>query len=221
MRLDNIVLGNEGWKFGDLHNVIMSKIPTVDQVMNMIGWDASIWHRIVVCLGLTVIVLLSPVITGLFMSLLEKIQIKLLSLINPSVAFVFVNFVTFPGTIFHELSHLLLAILTGSKVVEVKLLEVSGDSLGHVTYCNRGPKILHPIQDTLTACAPAVLGFWASAILLDIILIGGYAWWEYVILWYFLISLIDHATMSPADLKNYFHGVWIFILPVFACLMWL
>lgn len=209
------------WKFGDLHDLIMSKIPSVEQVMDMTGWDASAWHRIFVCLGLAIIVLLLPVAFGLFMSLLEQIQKKLLSVISTNLAFVFVNFVTFPGTIFHELSHLLMAVLTGAKVVEVKLLEVSGNTLGHVSYINRRPAILHHIQNALTSCAPAVFGFFASVCLLDYILVGGHAWWVNVLLWYLFLSLVNHATMSPPDLKIYFSGVWIFILPIFACFMWL
>ena len=34
-------------------------------------------------------------------------------------------------------------------------------------------------------------------------------------LWYLVISLIDHSTMSDSDLEGYFQGVWIFILPLF------
>jgi len=46
---------------------------------------------------------------------------------------------------------------------------------------------------------------------------GGLSLWANIGLWYLVVSLIDHSTMSDADLEHYFQGVWIFIVPLFAC----
>lgn len=189
--------------------------------MQWLGLAQTTEYRAIVCGVITVIFFLLPVIVGLLLHLLLQLQIKFLARFNARFAFIFANYVTFPGTIFHESAHLLLAIVTLAEVEEVKFLERAEDSLGHVTYCNRGLFILPHLQDTLINCAPTVLGVVGSGFLLEFILKGGHEWWQYILLWYLLISIIDHATMSPADLSNYFRGVWLFIFPVFAWLMWL
>lgn len=201
--------------------MLLSRIPSIGQIMQWLGLAETTEHRAIVCSVIALIVLLSPVIVGLLLHLLLCLQMKLLSRFSPQFAVAFANYVTFPGTIFHESAHLLLAVVTGAQVVEVKFLEHTEDTLGHVTYRNRGFFLWCRLQDTLISCAPTVLGVVGCGFLLEFILRGGYVWWQYILLWYLFVSLLDHATMSPADLKNYFGGVWVFLLPVFACLMWL
>lgn len=201
--------------------MLFSRIPSVDQIMQWFGLAQTTEYRAIVCGVVTVIVLLLPVIVGLPLHLFQYVQLKLLSRISPRFAVNFANYVTFPGTIFHESAHLVLAIVTFAEVQEVKFLEKADDCLGHVTYCNRGLFLLPHLQDTLISCAPTVLGVLGSGFLLEFILKGGHEWWQYILLWYLLISIVNHATMSPQDLSNYFRGVWVFLFPVFACFMWL
>ena len=74
---------------------------------------------------------------------------------------------------------------------------------------------MEAVQHTLTAVAPTVVGFGLGYYLLQVIFDGPHSVWAYLGLWYLVISLIDHSTMSDADLEHYFQGVWVFIVPVF------
>lgn len=199
----------------------LARMPSVEQILRWFEWDDSTGHRAAVCAIITFLILLSPVICGFLLHLFVNLQMKILSRVNDRFAYAFVNYVTFPGTIFHETSHLLLALVTGAKVLEVKFLKSDGDELGYVLFRNRGPRILAFVQDALISCAPTVLGVVGSATLLEVIFHGGYEWWQYALLWYALVSLLDHSSMSVPDLKLFFRGIWIFVLPVFAWLMWL
>ena len=50
---------------------------------------------------LTVAAILAPVIAGLLLDRLERLQITVLKTLNHDFAYFFVNFVTFPGTFVH------------------------------------------------------------------------------------------------------------------------
>ncbi len=147
--------------------------------------------------------------------LLERLQIELLKTLNHDFAYFFVNFVTFPGTFVHEMSHLCFAVITGAEVNEICMFENDGERLGHISYCPRGAWFIQAMQHTLTGVAPTIVGFTLGFILLRIIWAGGFTVWGYIGLWYLVISLIDQSTMSDSDLAGYFQGVWIFVLPLF------
>ena len=164
---------------------------------------------------LTIVVLLAPVVAGLILFGLERLQVSLIGALNRDLAYFFVNFVTFPGTFVHEMSHLVFAVITGAEVNEVCMFENDGGRLGHISYRTRGPWFMEAVQHSLTAVAPTVVGFALGYVLLKYIFAGTHSVWAYVGLWYLVISLIDHSTMSDSDLEHYFQGVWIFILPVF------
>ena len=34
-----------------------------------------------------------------------------------------------------------------------------------------------------------------------------------IILWYLVVCIVNHSTMSKSDIEGYFRGVWIFIVP--------
>ncbi len=63
--------------------------------------------------------------------------------------------------------------------------------------------------------APTVVGLGVGYLLLHLIFTSEFTLWENIGLWYLVVSLIDHSTMSDSDLEHYFHGVWIFIVPLF------
>ena len=66
------------------------------------------------------------------------------------------------GVIFHELSHLLFAFLTGAKIEGFRLYRFKrsedDDVLGYVNYAPRGFFLMRTVQNTLTGIAPALLG---------------------------------------------------------------
>jgi hypothetical protein len=127
-----------------------------------------------------------------------------------------VNYLTFPGTFIHEMSHLSLAVITGAEVCEICMFESDNGRLGHISYRNRGPWFIKAIQETLISVAPTVTGTLLGYVFLKMILSGEYSLWVNLALGYLVVSLVNHATMSDSDLKGYFSGVWIFIVPLFA-----
>jgi len=193
----------------------MIAIPSMHQVVSWFGWGHDAYAVAAVSGILALVVILVPVVAGLSLFALERLQIKLLSCLSSNFAYFFVNFLTFPGTFIHESSHMIFAVLTGAKVTEVCFFENKEGRLGHVSYRPRGPFPLQMAQNALIAVAPTVVGFVGGYFLLRFILDKPHEWWGYVGLWYLFISIVDHSTMSDVDLKNYFQGVWIFLPPFF------
>ena len=71
------------------------------------------------------------------------------------------------------------------------------------------------MQETLISVAPTIVGLLIGYFLIKYILAGSHSLWANIGLWYLVISLVDHSTMSDSDLEGYFSGVWVFILPIF------
>lgn len=187
----------------------------MQQTIAWFGWGNGIGALAGISTILTVVVILVPVIAGLLLFGLERSQVMVLKGINYDFAYFFVNFLTFPGTFVHETAHLCFAVLTGAEVDEICMFENEDGRLGHISYRVRGPWFMQAIQHSLTAVAPTIVGFTLGFVLLRIIFAGGLSLWANIGLWYLVISLIDHSTMSDADLEHYFQGVWIFIVPLF------
>lgn len=166
---------------------------------------------------LTVAAVLSVILIGSIMNGIEKFQINLLGKIfGLKAALFFTNYVTIAGTIIHECSHALFAICTGAKVTEISFLDTKGDSLGHICYITRGPVFMRGIQDSMCSCAPVFVGLICEGFVFSQIIAGGHPIWETILLWYLAISIIDHMSMSPIDIKHYFQGIWAVIPIVFA-----
>ena len=191
----------------------------MQQVIAWFGWGNGIGALAGISAILTVVAILAPVIAGLFLFLLERLQIGILKCFNEDFAYFFVNFVTFPGTFVHEMAHLCFAVITGAEVNEICMFEDDGDRIGHIGYSVRGPWFIQAVQHTMSAVAPTIVGFALGIVLLRTIWAGGHSILAYIGLWYLVISLIDHSTMSDTDLEHYFQGVWIFILPLFIFFM--
>ena len=127
----------------------------------------------------------------------------------------FFNYLTFPGVVYHELSHALVAIITGAKVDSVTLFEVEDDHLGEVIYYPRGNFIFQSIQIALTSCAPVITG-----------IVGLYFGLTYlashtlkiplmILFIYLLLCVFMHMTMSNEDLVQYLKGIWVFFVAFF------
>lgn len=193
----------------------MLTLPTMSQVIAWFGWGHGVGALAGISAILTVVVIVAPVIAGLLLYGLERAQVELIGQVNRDFAYFFVNFVTFPGTFVHEMAHLCFGVITGAEVTEICMFESGHGQLGHISYCARGPWFMRAVQRALIGVAPTVVGFTLGFLLLRYIFSGGYSVLEYIGLWYLVISLIDHSTMSDSDLEGYFQGVWIFILPLF------
>ena len=197
----------------------MSIISLMQQIIAWFGWGNGIGTLAGISIILTAVAVVAPVAVGMLLYGLERLQIALLKQIDRDFAYFFVNFVTFPGTFIHEMAHLSFAVITGAEVHEICMFESGAGRLGHISYCARGPKLIQMLQHAMTAMAPTVVGLTLGYILLRVIWAGGLPVWAHVGLWYLVISLVDHSTMSDADLALYFRGVWVFVLPLFAFFM--
>lgn len=193
----------------------MLSFPSMAQIVAWFGLGNGPGVIAAVSAVLTVVVLLAPVVAGLILFGLERLQVEVIGSFDRDFAYFFVNFVTFPGTFVHEIAHMIFAVGTGAEVNEICMFENDGERLGHISYCTRGPWFMVAVQHSLIAVAPTVVGLALGYVLLGYIFAGEHTVWEYIGLWYLVLSLIDHSTMSDSDLEHYFQGVWIFILPVF------
>lgn len=187
----------------------------MQQLIAWFGWGNGIGATAGVSAVLTMLVIFAPVVAGLLLYGLERLQVEILKNLNYDLAYFFVNFLTFPGTFVHEMSHLFFAVITGAEVHEICMFENDNGRLGHISYQVRGPWFMQAVQHSLTAVAPTVVGIGLGCFLLNYIFSAKLSLGMNVGLWYVVISLIDHSTMSDADLKHYFQGVWIFIVPLF------
>ncbi len=125
---------------------------------------------------------------------------------------VFCNYITFPGTVHHELSHALLAFLTGAKVDRISLFKPDGDSLGCVEFHNRGFSALRAMQNSLSAIAPVLCGIVTESIIIYVLVSCGLPIPAVILLIYLFISIILHMRMSPADIKIMWKGIPVIFL---------
>ncbi len=130
------------------------------------------------------------------------------------------NYITFPGTVHHELSHALLAFLTGAKIDHISLFKPDGDSLGSVEYHNRGFFVLRAIQDSMSAIAPILCGAITSSAIIYVIHSCDIPIPAVIALIYILVSIILHMRMSTADIKIMWKGIPVIFILVLA-VVWL
>lgn len=119
---------------------------------------------------------------------------------------IFTNYITFIGTVHHELAHALLATLTGAKVTELNLFKPNGNSLGNIKFTNRGNFITKSIQNTMSALAPVMLGC-ISEYILYIKLIESTNMIFNIFIIYVMISILLHMRMSKQDIKIAIKGL--------------
>lgn len=200
----------------------MHHIPTLLQIVNFFGLGYDPKGLAEVSGILTVVALLIVIVVGLVIDLLEHVELKILGKIfGRNFAVIFHNYITFPGLFMHETAHALMALVTGAKITEYHLFDRGGDSLGHVSYRNRGLWIFRAVQDCATACAPVLAGLVLGYFTLRAIFVLGYPLWADILLWYLFLSILTHASMSGADLKIYFKAVWVLAIPVFCVFFFL
>lgn len=167
------------------------------------------------------ITLAVPVLGLILNCLLNFIMSLLARYTNWSFAYTLVNRVAFIGVVHHELSHLLLGVLTGAKPTKVTLFKPQGDNLGSVQFRCRGNIILRSIQGTLIAVAPTICGIFTCLGIISMLRNMTLPLYIVVLLIYVLVSVFFHMTMSKQDIKVMLKGypiVFILILIVVSIL---
>ncbi len=122
-------------------------------------------------------------------------------------AFIIMNFLTYPGTVHHELAHALLVFITGGKVKKICLVP-SPTTLGHVEFQTRGNIFMRSLQLSLSAVAPVLCGLATEALLFFKLYPNLAETWQLVLFYYLAASIFIHMTMSVQDLINFFHGLF-------------
>lgn len=133
----------------------------------------------------------------------------LASLMNNKLADILYNYVMFVGVIFHEMSHALLAFITGAKVTKICFYKLShrDGRLGYVSYITRGPVVLKAVQKCLSSMAPAICGIGFTLAALHVYKLG-YIDDRYNILFYYIVtSVFFHARLSDADISIMWEGL--------------
>ncbi len=164
-----------------------------------------------------VLLILGRVIDALtvgFMRILGRI------LHSGKLAYAIVNYLFFPGVMIHESGHALMAFVTGAKVEEVALFKKQGDTLGHVSYRNRGGWFRQMLQNALISSAPMYIG--TLVLLVFRFLLQSMPemeiWWK-ALLGYLGISVFCHMSMSSQDVRIYLKGVLLLIPILFVLIL--
>lgn len=141
------------------------------------------------------------ILLGLFIgTITDALTALFVKTFGKNIAFFLRNYLTYPGTIHHELSHALLALLTGAKVKKITLIP-RGQELGSATFLPVGNRLTKSLQLTLSSIAPVICGTTSLSLLII------YVWplcqfsWQYILLGYFLISILLHMNLSNKDVQ--------------------
>lgn len=154
-----------------------------------------------------VIVLIIPIL-GLVIGQLQNIIAKVISrLLGGKIAYIVINMLMFIGVVHHELSHALLALVTGAKIVSIELFHPQNGTLGKVKFIPRGNKIIQSVQLTLSAIAPVIIGCVSEYILITYVLASTESVVIKCVVYYLIISILMHMTMSKQDIKNAIKGL--------------
>lgn len=126
---------------------------------------------------------------------------------------VWVLYITFIGVILHELSHAILATLTGAKVTDITLFQIKSKSgtLGEVKFKPRGNCLFRGIQTGLASVAPMFTGailLFCGYVYLRPLLVG----WQLWAFWYLAVSIFMHMSLSKQDVKNIFANIFSILL---------
>lgn len=147
--------------------------------------------------------------------ILKTIYKNLAKAIGYKKAHFIFNRLSFIGVFHHELSHALLATLTGAKVVKIVFFKPEGDRLGYVEYKTRGNIIFRSIQNALSSVAPVLCGCLSLFGLFKLITLVSLPIWGIILVIYIMISIALHMTMSGQDFKTMWKGVPVVTLILF------
>ena len=164
-----------------------------------------------------VIIAIIPVL-GIIVDLVQKTITKgIAGILGGKAANVIVNKVTFIGVIHHELSHALMALVTGAKITEANLFKPDKNSgtLGNVKYVPRGNKLVQSIQMTFSSVAPVPCGIISSMLIVKYAISKCEIYWQYIIVIYLLVSIILHMNLSKQDIKVALKGSPVLCIAVF------
>ena len=166
-------------------------------------------------LSAAIIILVVPLVGLLIEFITMEITKSLAKHMGVSVALFIMNGLTFVGTIHHELSHALYALITGAKITKVEVFKPQDNRLGCVEFIPRGNWLTKSLQLTLSGIAPTVQGFLTLCLLFWLFFSLQPILWVRILLGYVMFSIFIHMTMSTADIKAAAKGLPIVAVIVF------
>lgn len=181
------------------------------------GWQQDVVSSLVFVVCFLMII---PII-GSIVRKFAVFQINCLSkLVGVRFAEFICNRLLFLGTVIHELSHALFAVLSGAQVLKVRCLTLfSKDTLGYVQFATRGRPVKRSFQMAFIGCAPTIVGCLIVYIMISNWNQIAISFPVQVFLVYFGISVADHMSMSSSDVQNYIKGCPLVFLLMFALTM--
>lgn len=152
----------------------------------------------------------------LIYKLREIITAMLVTIFGTAIGLFMANYITFVGTIHHELSHAIVAFITGAKVKEIRLLDFNNNTLGHVNYIPRGPMWLQQLQLSLTSIAPIITGIITNSLIISYLKSHTLSLTYRIIIYYVMFSIITHMSMSKQDIKIGLKGLPACIIVIYS-----
>jgi len=171
-------------------------------------------ERLTVALISTAIIIFIIPLIGLIIDGISKCIAKALAkTVGVSMTLFVMNYLTFIGTVHHELSHALYGFITGAKIIKIELFKPTGTTLGQVKLVPRGNAVLRSFQLCMSAIAPTVQGLITECLLLKFFPAQSEIIWLIV---YVIVSIFIHMTMSIQDIKSALKGLPVCALLIYA-----
>ena len=158
--------------------------------------------------------------TVLVSRLLETCAVHLIALVAGSgSAWLIEGTLTYPGVVYHELSHALFAVVSGARVTSISLRKRTasdgGTVLGSVQFVPRGPRLVQSLQLLLTGIAPAITGLAGMAAVAALAFPRCSEPWHWAIWIYLFACLLLHSGLSRQDLKGVGRGAPLVVAALF------
>lgn len=166
----------------------------------------------------TVYILIGVLAIAVAASLIRSYTVRSIASVNRVMAILVDTKLTFIGVIHHELSHAIMAAITGAKIVSIKLFKLSSldGSLGSVAYRPRGPKLIRLIQHGFAGTAPVTCGMVTLALIYsNLIVWGDYTNWQMWLGVFLVMQITYHMTLSKSDIVSSVLGIPIICIIVY------
>lgn len=170
---------------------------------------------------LSLAVMLFAIVVGRFIEILDEWLIRVTARATGfSVARFILNRVMFMGTVFHECSHALAAILTGANVVKMCCFTLfSKTKLGYVEFETVGGRVKRSLQLSMVSCAPVLTGFITVPLFANLA-VSASSWALRIVFGWIALSILCHMSMSKADVQLYVKGA-IVVLPLLSMIVFI
>ncbi len=155
------------------------------------------------------------VILGFGVHLITQCLLSILGFfIGSEAAYLFGNYLTYPGVVHHELAHALFAWLLGAHIQRINL-KPQGQTLGSVNFMPRGGRIRQALQMTLSSIAPVMLGLVSLCLIKHFCFDAETAQWVHILAVYLAVSIFFHMDLSGQDIRVALAGLPVCLLILF------